>query len=240
MRYLLVTLVLFLFAFRPQDPASKSTFDNPPGVIAYEQNEFMDEAWVSNADYKEFIHYMKFEGANVKPLLPDSTIFLKLAYNNLPQKKWLMEHYYQDQANYELPVVGISKENRIKYATWRGRAVTAYRRKHGGTKFNGRVVTPFPTGYDSVQYTHAACYEFNKAEAAGLKFKKCLYTVMGVKKPKAYDIRPEMGNHDSNEYQLSFVEKCENNYKPGESEALINTSFVIFRCSARYVAAKAN
>ncbi len=80
---------------------------------------YMDEAEVSNQDYREFVHWTTriYPGsiAKINSILPDTTKWRsELAYNEP-----YVENYFRHPAYSDYPVVGVTWEQADEYCSWR-------------------------------------------------------------------------------------------------------------------------
>ncbi len=81
---------------------------------------FLDETEVRNVDYREFIYWLtRIYGEEfpeeVRKMYPDTAVWRnKLAYNEK-----MVEHYFQNNAYNDYPVVGVSWEQATEYCKWR-------------------------------------------------------------------------------------------------------------------------
>lgn len=92
---------------------------NPPGTKEIESNVYVDEAELSNIDYKEYLFWlMRTYGLESEEYLearPDSTVW-KLASDELQKNE---REYFQEVKYISHPVVGINLSQGKKYTTWR-------------------------------------------------------------------------------------------------------------------------
>lgn len=111
---------IFLFLF-PQFGLLKKKEVPPPGTVKVRENFYVDVTEVKNADYLEFLFWMKrkhgFNSTEYKSALPDTNFFVIFkAHQYL---------YLRDKAYRQYPVLGVSLEQAVAFCKWRTDMVNA-------------------------------------------------------------------------------------------------------------------
>ncbi len=116
-----ILLIPFVFIFFQQFGFLNKKETPPPGTVMVRKNFYVDITEVKNADYLEFLFWMKrkhgFHSTEYKSALPDTNFFIIFKPH---------QHLYLRDKLYRLfPVVGISYEQANSFCKWRTDMVNA-------------------------------------------------------------------------------------------------------------------
>ncbi len=102
----------------------------PPNGIKIKDNLYIDKTEIANIHWLEFMHYLNLDSSKAvyEAMLPDTTVWA--AVSGL-DSVWGGSHYFRFPKSRYKPLVGVTREQAIKYNEWRSHAVNIlFNEKH--------------------------------------------------------------------------------------------------------------